>query len=135
MYVPNRNFLLLVTAVAEAATGVGLLAIPTVVSTLLLGSGEIASQTLFFERVAGAALLCIGVASWLSKSDSQSAALRGQLVGLTIYNGLAAIVLAYGGIGLKMAGILLWPAFVFHAALTVWCFACLRAPGTAAGPA
>jgi hypothetical protein len=27
---------------------------------------------------------------------------------------------------LKMAGILLWPAVVFHAVLAVWCLLCLR---------
>lgn len=130
MYLLSRSFLLGVIGVAEVATGTGLLLVPAVVSTLLLGSGAISPEMLLFARVGGAALLCIGIASWLSRSDDQSVALRGLLIGLTIWNGLAAVVLAYAGLALKLTGVLLWPAILIHLLLGAWCLACLRSSGT-----
>jgi hypothetical protein len=56
------------------------------------------------------------------------------LVGITIYTVVAAVLLAYAGGVLKMAGILLWPAVMFHAVLAAWCFTCLRARVSAGKP-
>jgi len=56
----------------------------------------------------------------------------GVLAGLVTYNVLAALILASASAGLKMAGVLLWPAVVYHAALAGWCIACLPR-GRAAG--
>ena len=65
---------------------------PAVVSNLLLGSAVPSPEALVFARLAGVALLCIGVASWLSKGAGLGAAQRAQLVGLTIYYALGAVV-------------------------------------------
>jgi hypothetical protein len=77
-------------------------------------------------RVAGLALVALAVACWLARHDSQSRAGRGVLVAMFIYNAGAATMLAYGGMGLGLSGIGLWPAVLLHAALTAWCLVCLR---------
>ena len=119
-----KRFLTL-TAIIEAATGLALIALPAVVVRLLLG-GEISGASIPFGRVAGAALLALGVACWLARDDTQSRATRGVVIAMLMYNLVATAVFAFAGIGLGLHGVALWPAVVLHAAMGVWCVACLR---------
>jgi hypothetical protein len=116
---------LIVTAVFEAATGLVLLALPSFPFKLLLGVEQASPEALFVGRIGGAALLAIGVACWLGRSDAHSPAAFGLLIGVLIYDVAAAGLLAYAGVCLSFAGIALWPAVVAHAALACWCVACL----------
>ena len=120
------NRLLKLTAIIEASTGLGLLAVPSVVVRLLLGSPLGTSAAVMLARVAGAALLALGVACWLARGDTQSRATRGLVVAMLVYNIAATAVLALAGIGLGLHGVVLWPAVILHAAMAVWCVACLR---------
>jgi hypothetical protein len=113
------------TGVSEAATGLVLLVYPPIVVRLLLGA-EITGVGGVISRVAGGALLAIGVACWLARDDAGGPAQRGLLFGVLIYDLAAAAILAHAGVFLDMAGIVLWPAVVLHAALAVWCAACFR---------
>ena len=121
-----KRFLTL-TAIIEAATGLALIAVPAIIVRMLLGA-EIAGASIPLGRVAGAALLALGVACWLARDDTQSRTARGLVVAMLIYNIAATAVLAFAGIGLGLHGVLLWPAVVLHAAMGVWCVACLRGP-------
>ena len=94
--------------------------------TGLLGVENPAVEAIFVGRLAGAALLAIGVASWLARTDTLTPAQFGLLTGLLIYNAAAAILIASAGVVLKTSGAALWPAVVLHAILTVWCISCLR---------
>ena len=116
--------LLKLTAIIEAATGLALIAVPAIVVRLLLGA-EIFGASIPLSRVAGAALLALGIACWLARDDTQSRAARGLVVAMLIYNITATAVLAFAGIGLGLHGVALWPAVVLHAAMSVWCVACL----------
>ena len=118
--------LLIVTAVIEAATGLALLLSPPLVATLLLGASLDAPAALAVSRVAGAALLALGVACWLARNDALSGAARGVIAAMLLYNAGAVAVLVYAGVSLKLSGIGLWPAVLLHAALAAWCIACLR---------
>jgi hypothetical protein len=118
--------LLKLTAIIEAATGLGLMGAPSVVVRLLLGSALGTSAAVMLGRVAGAALLALGVACWLARDDTQSRAARGLVIAMLIYNIAATAILAFAGIGLGLHGVVLWPAVVLHAAMAVWCVACLR---------
>ena len=118
--------LFLVTAVVEIATGLALLALPAVVLASLLGIQAAVEETLVVSRVAGAALLAIGVTSALARDDARSPAQRGVLVGILTYDVLVALLLAYAGLAVQMAGAALWPAVVLHTLLTIWCILCLR---------
>ena len=119
-----KRFLTL-TSIIEATTGLALIAVPAIVVRLLLGA-EISGASIPLGRVAGAALLALGVACWLARDDRQSRAARGLVVAMLIYNIVATAVLAFAGIGLGLHGVALWPAVVLHAAMAVWCGPCLR---------
>jgi hypothetical protein len=118
--------LLTVTAGIEAATGLTLLGLPSLVVSLLLGGSLDTPAALVVARVTGAALLSIGVACWLARNDQQSRAATGLIAALLLYNTATIAVLVYAGLGLGLSGIGLWPAVGLHVALAVWCIACLR---------
>jgi hypothetical protein len=119
------NKLLSLSAIIEAATGVALIAVPAIVVRLLLGA-EISGASMPLGRVAGAALLALGVACWLARDDTQSPTARGLVVAMLMYNIAATAVLAFAGIDLGLHGVALWPAVGLHAAMAIWCVACLR---------
>jgi hypothetical protein len=125
MLLTQRKYLLIVTAVGEGGTGLLLLFLPAVLLALLLGEGPAAPEALFVGRVAGAALLAIGVACWLARNEPVSPAQRGLLTGVLIYDAAVAALLSYAGLVLSMVGVALWPAVVLHTALAVWCVECL----------
>ena len=118
--------LLTVTALAEAATGLALLVLPSMVASILLGGSLDFPAALVMARLGGAALLCIGAACWRVRDDPNSRAARGLLAALLLYNVAVAAVLVHAAAGLSLSGIGLWPAVAFHVAMTAWCIACLR---------
>jgi hypothetical protein len=121
----HRAYLLIVTALLEVGAGLALLTVPSDALTLLLGVSVTAPEGLVIGRVTGSALLAIGVSSWLARGDRRGGAQRGVLVGVLIYDGAAAALLAYAGLVLSLTGVLLWPAVALHTALAAWCLACL----------
>jgi hypothetical protein len=129
MYARDRKLFLFVTALVEAATGLCLLILPAVLFAILLGLDPATADAIFVGRLAGAALLAIGVASWMARIDTRTPAQLGLLTGILLYNAAASVFLAYAGAVLKMVGVLLWPAVAIHAILAVWCFRCLQPDG------
>src|SRR4051812_32475160 len=119
--------LLIVTAFVETATGLTLLASPTVVVALLLGASLDAPAALVLTRVGGAALLSMGCACWLSRDDDgPDRAVPGLIAAMLLYNIVAAAILANAAVGARLVGVLTWPAVALHAALAIWCAGCLR---------
>ena len=116
----NRKLFLVVVAAVEAATGLGLLLLPSVAFALLLGLDSAAVEAIFVGRIAGTALLAIGVASWMARRDRVSHSLFGLLIGILIYNTGVSILLVYSAAVLKMTGVMLWPTVLFHALLAIW---------------
>ena len=98
---------LILAAVGEAATGAALLIVPSLVGRLLLGE-ELSGVAVPVARVAGIALIGLGVACWPGTPR----------VGMLIYSAAVALYLAYLGFAGGLTGILLWPAVVLHAILT-----------------
>jgi hypothetical protein len=118
--------LLILTALIEVPTGLGLIVAPTVVVQLLLGSSLDTSIAVLLGRVAGIAVFALGLACWLARDDAQSRAARGLVVAMLLYNAAVAALLVYAGICLGLHGIAIWPVVVIHAIMAVWCTACLR---------
>ncbi len=118
--------LLKLTGIIETATGLGLMAAPSVVVRLLLGSPLDTSAAAMLGRVAGAALLALGVACWIARDDRQSRTARGLVVAMLLYNVATVALLAFASIGLRLHSVALWPAVVLHAVMAIWCIVCLR---------
>lgn len=115
------------TAWVEVGVGLALLVVPSVVLGLLLGVDAAESETLLVGRIAGGALIALGVASGVARREKRCATHQGLLVGLLIYNGLATMLLGYAGCARSEVGIALWPAVILHAGLALWCARCLGA--------
>ena len=94
-------------AVGEAGTGLALMIVPALVGRLLLGE-ELTGITIPVARVAGIALIALGVACWPGPPR----------VGMLIYSAAVTLYLAYVGLAGGLTGILLWPAVVLHVILT-----------------
>jgi hypothetical protein len=118
--------LLTITAAVEAGTGVSLAVAPSAVILFLLGSPLDSPAGLILGRILGAALFSLGTACWLGRDDAPGRASAGLIAAMSLYNFAAVSLLGYAGIGLGMSGVGLWPAVILHAALLVWCVACLR---------
>ena len=94
-------------AIAEVATGMGLLIVPALIGQLLLGE-QPTGIAVPVARVAGIALIALGIACWPGPP----------LVGMLIYSALVALYLTYLGFAGGLAGVLLWPAVALHVILT-----------------
>ncbi len=98
---------LIFAAVGEAGTGLALLIVPALVGRLLLGE-ELTGIAIPVARVAGIALIALGVACWPGPPR----------VGMLIYSVSVTLYLAYIGFAAGLTGILLWPAVILHVILT-----------------
>ena len=110
------NRLLALTAIIEAATGLALIAVPSVVVRLLLG-GEISGASIPLGRVAGFGLLSLGMACWPGRATPVNTAPA--LWAMLTYNSLATLYLLCLGIGGEWVGPLLWPAVALHSILSL----------------
>ena len=113
--------LLPISAVIELGAGLALLAFPSPVVKLLLGSPLDAPAAVALGRLAGAALIALAVACWLARGDTLGCAARGLVVAMLVYNMGAVIVLGVAGVQLPTTGIALWPAVALHAVMAAWC--------------
>jgi hypothetical protein len=99
---------LVLAAVGELSAGVALLIAPSLVGQWLFGA-ELTGVAMTVARVAGIALIALGVACWPGTP----------LDGMLTYNAAVTLFLAYVGVAGGSTGMLLWPAVVLHAILTV----------------
>lgn len=100
--------LLTLAAIGETATGLALLIVPSLVVRLLFDA-EIVGVGVVMSRLAGIALIGLGVACWPGPP----------LIGMLTYSVLAMLYLTYIGVRGEWVGLLLWPAVMLHALLTL----------------
>ena len=98
---------LVFAAAAETLTGLALAVAPSLVGWLLLGQ-ELAGVAAAVARVAGIALIGLGVACWPGPP----------ILGMLIYSASVAFYLGYLGATGAATGFLLWPAVAVHVVLT-----------------
>jgi len=98
---------LVFAAVGEAATGLALLIVPSLVGHLLFGV-ELTGIAMTVARVAGIALIALGVACWPGTP----------LIGMLTYSAAVTLYLAYLGFAGEWSGILLWPSTILHSIVT-----------------
>ena len=99
---------LVFSAVAEIATGLALLIVPSLVGQTLLGE-ELTGVAIPVARVAGIVLIALGIACWPGPP----------LVGMLTYSTLVTLYLAYLGFAGGLTGVLLWPAVALHVVLSI----------------
>jgi hypothetical protein len=115
----SRQKILWLASVVEMATGALLILAPEMVVQLLLGT-HLSAEGIPLARVAGIALLGLGLACW---PPSQGAAGVGAFRGMLVYNTLVSLYLLLIEVRHHVGGLLLWPAVIFHALvalLLIW---------------
>ncbi|MGE0034155.1 MAG: hypothetical protein AB7S93_00810 [Xanthobacteraceae bacterium] len=129
------RLLLIVTAVFEAVTGLLLMFWPAGALKLLFGPATAAPLGPGGARVAGIALLALGIACWFARERGLTPAGRRMRAIMLTYNVAVAALLVVAGVHYAPVGIALWPAVFAHCVLAVWCVASLRrgAPEPPAG--
>ena len=113
--------LLVVTAVMELGASLALMCCPAAAVAILLHSPLGAPAGVTLGRVAGAALLALGVACWFARYDAPSVATRGVVTAMTSYNLGAVVVLGIAALQSPPAGVALWSAVVIHLVMMAWC--------------
>jgi hypothetical protein len=103
-------------SVVEVGTGLVLVVVPALVVSLLLGL-RLSADGMPIARVAGIALLALGLACWPSRQGSETAS--APFRGMVVYNALIALYLAHLGALRHLAGLLLWPAVALHAVVAL----------------
>ena len=121
-----KNTILAIAAIAEAATGLIVLAVPSIAVRALFGI-DIDGAAIITSRIAGVALIGLGVACWPGRVALVRAPVSRanpgdniqQLYGMLTYSILVTLYLI--GIGIRGAplGPLLWPAVIVHAVLII----------------
>ena len=99
---------LIFAAVAEAATGLALLIVPSVVGQLLLGV-ELTGVAIPVARVTGIALIGLGVSCWPGPPS----------LAMLVYSAAVTLYLSYVAVAEGFTGVMLWPAVALHAILSV----------------
>ncbi len=104
----------MVSSAFEAATGLALIADPGLFVRILLGA-DLVGGGIAISRLAGAALLALGLACWPSEDGATAQATWA----LFTYNALAAIYLGYLRASGDFVSYLLWPVSALHALLAL----------------
>jgi hypothetical protein len=102
------NKVLIFAAVGEAVTGLALIIVPSLVGQLLLGE-ELTGLAALTARVAGMALIGLGIACWPGPP----------LAGMLSYSTVVTLYFAYLGFVGVSVGILLWPIVTLHLVLSI----------------
>src|ERR1700757_687281 len=110
------RWIVVVPALEAVATSLVLILAPSLFGWLVLDA-ELSEAGQALGRLAGIVLLAFGLACWPAPAAANQA--TSAIRALMIYNLLAAIYLLYLGVSSKLVGMLLWPALVLHAILTM----------------
>jgi hypothetical protein len=119
------RMLLTITGALEAGTGLALAIAPSWIVQVLLGSPLDSPASLVIGRVLGAALFSLGAACWLARGDARGRTTEGLITAMLLYNTAVVSLLGYAHFGLAMSGVGGRPVIILHAALGVWCLACI----------
>src|ERR1043165_8377700 len=116
------KLLLAVTALLEGATGFGLIIIPSLLISILLGTSLANPSAIIICRLTGGALITIAVACWFSRYDVRPSPMVKVMLG---YNFFCIILLVYAVLVERIYGPGLWPVVLSHFVLFIWCLSAL----------
>jgi len=118
------KILLVVKSVVELLAGLALFAAPSVVVSLVIGPLT-EPVGVIFVRIAGVALIALGIACWLARNESQNRTTIGLIWALLFYDVSFVLILLSAHIRNALNGIGLWPVVALHSGLGVWSALCL----------
>jgi hypothetical protein len=124
-----QRTLLAIAAVVEALAGLGLTLTPDVTMQLLFG-GRTDGVGMMMGRVAGVALLALGVTCWRARADSGGEARVGTVWAITLYNAGAGVLLVLFAVTGQAAGLGVWSAGLIHLAFAAGFLASQRRRGS-----
>jgi hypothetical protein len=124
---PRSKPLLAMMGAAEAVTGLVLAVAPSFLVELLLGAAPGTAAAITVSRVAGVAILALGVACWLAREDAAGRAVRGLIASMLLYSVAVVAILVQAWANQGLAGIALWPIVLAHLVLAAGCGASLYA--------
>jgi len=105
--------LLSIAAVLETVVAFGLLVDPSGVASILLQS-KLDTPGDVISRIAGGALLAIGIACWSARKTPLAPASLGVAWALLAYNIVACVTLAWAGTAMASGGLAALSASVLH---------------------
>lgn len=114
--------ILTVSSIVEGITSLSLILVPHWPISILLGVSMYEPIGIRMSQLAGVALLSLSIACWLYRRKSE---VDGIIKVMLFYNIGASCWLAYVK-ATGLSGLGLWPAFVFHVILAVWCIKTMR---------
>jgi hypothetical protein len=117
--------LLVVAGAIECFAGLAFLLVPKIVISLLLGI-EPGSVAMLVGRVAGAALLSLGISCWGASRDAGGAARTATLRAITLYNAVVACLLIAFALTGQARGVIVWIAALVHVVVAAALVASLR---------
>jgi hypothetical protein len=100
-----------------------LLVAPSTLVELLLGAAPGTPAGVTVSRVAGVAVLALGVACWFARDEAANRAAKGVIAAMLLYNLGVVAILGFAWTSSGRAGIVFWPVVLGHAVLAAWCVA------------
>jgi hypothetical protein len=119
-----NRFVVMAAAWLEIIIGASLLVMANLACRLLFGTLPV-GLAVPEAHFAGIGLVGLGIACLPSKVPGPD---RSPVLGLLVFNVGAAVFLAWVGIATAYRGVLLWPAVVLHAAISIGLLLNLLAP-------
>jgi len=115
----------MVKSVVEILAGLALVAVPSVAVSLVLGQPLTEPVGVVLGRIAGAAVLALGIACWLAKNGGQNRTTIGLIWALLFYDFSFVLILLSAHVRIALDGIGLWLVVALHSGLGVWSTLCL----------
>jgi len=112
--------LLAITAILEILTGLALIIIPALVIRILLGAEITDPVVLTISRVGGSAILALGTACALARTDLPGKGLKALISGMLVYNTAVFATLANSALAFKTTPAL-FAALIIHFILAFIC--------------
>ena len=119
--------ILITTAIFEAITGILLIALPLLTSSMLLGAESLGTVALTIVRITGAAIISLAIICWVSRQKDNAINV---VKSMLFYNIIVTSVLIYSKLALDLKGIGLLPAIVVHLVLALWSIIAIRTKPT-----
>jgi hypothetical protein len=117
----NVKLLLQVMAFINVMAGIAFIVFPVFLSWLVLGVSLSEPAAVVVSRIAGVAVLSLGIVCWMVASEGRSKPGKSLVTGLAIYNTLVMMVMVYSITIQDFTSSGLWVVILLHAILAGWC--------------